>query len=110
MLALHDDDALYAGSARFELMMNDNESSVVGDKAEKYGVKIRHSKLRDASLGKLPTRIPSTMGILIFMSNGYGFCQKRDYYIPRKIQVKVCKSDIHRDCEKFSNIFPFLSI
>ena len=91
-------------------MMNDNESSVVGDKAEKYGVKIRYSKLRDASLGKLPNRIPSTMGILIFMSNGYGFCQKRDYYIPRKIQVKVCKSDIHRDCEKFSNIFPFLSI
>merc|ERR1711970_1230365 len=29
------------------------------------------------------------------------------YNIPRKIQVEVCKTDVHRYCEKFSNIFPF---
>merc|ERR1711909_110464 len=29
------------------------------------------------------------------------------YNIPRKIQVEVCKTDGHRYCEKFSNIFPF---
>merc|ERR1711903_90176 len=33
---------------------------------------------------------------------------KQDCYnIPRKIQVEVCKTDVHRYCEKFSNIFPF---
>merc|ERR1712202_61037 len=33
---------------------------------------------------------------------------KKDCYnIPRKIQVEVCKTDVHRYCEKFSNIFPF---
>merc|ERR1711936_1117253 len=26
------------------------------------------------------------------------------YNIPRKIQVEVCKTDVHRYCEKFSNI------
>merc|ERR1712072_920500 len=29
------------------------------------------------------------------------------YNIPRKIQVEVCKTDVHRYCEKFSNTFPF---
>ena len=29
------------------------------------------------------------------------------YNIPRKTQVEVCKTDVHRYCEKFSNIFPF---
>merc|ERR1711925_59185 len=29
------------------------------------------------------------------------------YNIPRKIQVEVCKTDVHRYCEKFSNIFSF---
>merc|ERR1712034_37717 len=29
------------------------------------------------------------------------------YNIPRKIQVEVCKTDVHRYCEKFSNISPF---
>ena len=28
----------------------------------------------------------------------YSYCQ---------IQVEVCKTDVHRYCEKFSNIFPF---
>jgi len=33
---------------------------------------------------------------------------KKDCYsIPRKIQVEVCKTDVHRYCEKFSYIFPF---
>merc|ERR1719186_1867239 len=33
---------------------------------------------------------------------------KQDCYnIPRKIQVEVCKTDVHRYCEKFSNIFPY---
>merc|ERR1712189_119942 len=33
---------------------------------------------------------------------------KQDCYnIPRKIQVEVCKTDVHRYCEKFSNVFPF---
>ena len=30
------------------------------------------------------------------------------YSFPRKIQVEVCKTDVQRYCEKFSNIFPFL--
>ena len=29
------------------------------------------------------------------------------YNIPRKAQAEVCKTDVHRYCEKFSNIFPF---
>merc|ERR1711862_200364 len=29
------------------------------------------------------------------------------YNIPRKIQVEACRTDVHRYCEKFSNIFPF---
>jgi len=33
---------------------------------------------------------------------------KQDCYnIPRKVQVEVCKTDVHRYCEKFANIFPF---
>jgi len=48
-------------------------------------------------------------------NDGYGQKQvvckrtpKQDCYnIPRKIQVEVCKTDIHRYCEKFSNVFPF---
>merc|ERR1712236_74543 len=47
-------------------------------------------------------------------NDGYGQKQvvckrtpKKDCYsIPRKIQVEVCKTDIHRYCEKFSNVFP----
>ena len=27
--------------------------------------------------------------------------------IPRKTQAKVCKTEVHRYWEKFSNIFPF---
>merc|ERR1719186_437573 len=49
------------------------------------------------------------------MNDGYGqkevVCTrtpKQDCYnIPRKIQVEVCKTDVHRYCEKFSTIFPF---
>merc|ERR1719470_585578 len=48
-------------------------------------------------------------------NDGYGqkavvctMTPKQDCYnIPRKIQVEVCKTDVHRYCEKFSNIFPF---
>merc|ERR1711970_396911 len=48
-------------------------------------------------------------------NDGYGQKQvvckrtpKQDCYnIPRMIQVEVCKTDIHRYCEKFSNVFPF---
>merc|ERR1712055_698038 len=48
-------------------------------------------------------------------NDGYGQKQvvckrtpKQDCYnIPRKIQVEVCRTDIHRYCEKFSNVFPF---
>merc|ERR1719186_707172 len=48
-------------------------------------------------------------------NDGYGHKEvvctrtpKQDCYnIPRKIQVEVCKTDVHRYCEKFSNIFPF---
>jgi len=48
-------------------------------------------------------------------NDGYGpkgvVCKKTPkhdcYNIPRKIQVEVCKTDVHRYCEKFSNIFPF---
>merc|ERR1712000_442341 len=48
-------------------------------------------------------------------NGGYGpkgvVCDRKDehncYNIPRKIQVEVCKTDVHRYCEKFSNIFPF---
>merc|ERR1711954_418694 len=29
------------------------------------------------------------------------------YNIPKKAQVEVCKTDVHRYCEKFSNVFPF---
>ena len=40
-----------------------------------------------------------------------GVCSRKptqDYHsIPRKIQVDVCKTDEHRQCEKFSNIFQF---
>merc|ERR1711942_564392 len=48
-------------------------------------------------------------------NDGYGpkgvVCSRKPtqncYNIPRKIQVEVCKTDVHRYCEKFSNIFPF---
>merc|ERR1712087_375392 len=48
-------------------------------------------------------------------NDGYGpkgvVCDRKPtqscYNIPRKIQVEVCKTDVHRYCEKFSNIFPF---
>merc|ERR1712240_227352 len=48
-------------------------------------------------------------------NDGYGpkgvVCERKPtqncYNIPRKIQVEVCKTDVHRYCEKFSNIFPF---
>merc|ERR1712212_623241 len=48
-------------------------------------------------------------------NDGYGpkgvVCARKPtqscYNIPRKIQVEVCKTDVHRYCEKFSNIFPF---
>merc|ERR1712130_643813 len=48
-------------------------------------------------------------------NDGYGpkgvICDRKPtqncYNIPRKIQVEVCKTDVHRYCEKFSNIFPF---
>jgi len=48
-------------------------------------------------------------------NDGYGpkgvICERKPtqncYNIPRKIQVEVCKTDVHRYCEKFSNIFPF---
>jgi len=29
------------------------------------------------------------------------------YEIPRKIQVEVCKTDVSRFCDKFTNVFPF---
>merc|ERR1712215_653088 len=33
---------------------------------------------------------------------------KKDCYnIPRKVQVEVCKTDVHRYCEKFPNTHPF---
>merc|ERR1712034_241985 len=49
------------------------------------------------------------------INDGYGpkgvVCDRKPtqncYNIPRKIQVEVCKTDVHRYCEKFSNIFPF---
>merc|ERR1712002_5583 len=45
-------------------------------------------------------------------NDGYGpkgvVCARKPtqscYNIPRKIQVEVCKTDVHRYCEKFSNI------
>merc|ERR1712013_721927 len=48
-------------------------------------------------------------------NDGYGpkgvVCDRKPtqncYNIPRKIQVEVCKTDVHRYCEEFSNIFPF---
>merc|ERR1712243_313956 len=48
-------------------------------------------------------------------NDGYGpkgvVCSRKPtqncYNNPRKIQVEVCKTDVHRYCEKFSNIFPF---
>merc|ERR1712221_43918 len=48
-------------------------------------------------------------------NDGYGqkevVCARKPkqdcYNIPRKIQVEVCKTDVHRYCEKFSNVFPF---
>merc|ERR1712142_1038317 len=48
-------------------------------------------------------------------NDGYGpkgvVCERKPtqdcYNIPRKVQVEVCKTDVHRYCEKFSNIFPF---
>merc|ERR1719481_726597 len=48
-------------------------------------------------------------------NDGYGpkgvVCARKPtqncYNIPRKIQVEVCKTDVHRYCEKFSNIIPF---
>merc|ERR1712142_530674 len=48
-------------------------------------------------------------------NDGYGpkgvVCERKPtqncYNITRKIQVEVCKTDVHRYCEKFSNIFPF---
>merc|ERR1712083_17425 len=48
-------------------------------------------------------------------NDGYGpkgvVCDRKPtqscYNIPRKSQVEVCKTDVHRYCEKFSNIFPF---
>ena len=33
---------------------------------------------------------------------------QRCYKTPHKNQVEVCKTDVHRYCEKFSNIFSFL--
>ena len=30
--------------------------------------------------------------------------------IPKKNQVETCKTDVHRDCEKFSNAFPFQNV
>ena len=32
---------------------------------------------------------------------------KSCYNIPRKTQEEVCRADVHRNCEKFSNIFTF---
>merc|ERR1711983_523132 len=48
-------------------------------------------------------------------NDGYGpkgvICSRKPtqncYNIPRKIQVEVCKNNVHRYFEKFSNIFPF---
>merc|ERR1719233_926048 len=50
-------------------------------------------------------------------NDGYGpkgvVCSRKPtqacYNIPRKIQVEVCKTDVNRYCEKFSNIFPTVS-
>ena len=91
MLALLVDDALHAGSARFDQVMyyyessmgEDKpggvqyegkkyyESSVDGDKADKLREDKRYiSVFMDASVGKLPDGVSSAMGILIFLSNG----------------------------------------
>merc|ERR1711872_475501 len=48
-------------------------------------------------------------------NDGYGpkgvVCERKPtqicYNIPRKIQVEVCKTDVHRYCEKILQHFPF---
>merc|ERR1719158_1956161 len=50
-------------------------------------------------------------------NDGYGskgvICDRKStqncYNIPRKIQVEVCKTDVHRYCEKFPTSSPSLS-
>ena len=104
MPALHVDEVRYTESARIDQIINYNKFSAVGNKAEKYEVKIRYSKagldkryisvFTDARVGKVPDGI-------VFENQGEFETKTHSKKAKKYSYTKDCEEQPREICDQY---------